>query len=135
MVAKLRQAGALTLAALLMLAGVLAIGGRASSAQAADPEKSVVNTDYKGNIHLTKYDDSKGSKAPTGLPTEVGAKPVEGITFKLSKVTMDTDGKSIDLTTNEGLKAAAKLQAKDIKANPSQYGVEEVGSKKTDAKG
>lgn len=135
MVAKLRQAGALTLAALLMLAGVLAIGGRASSAQAADPEKSVVNTGYQGNIHLTKYDDSKGSTAPTGLPTEVGAKPVEGITFKLSKVTKDADGKAIDLTTNEGLKAAAKLQAKDIKADPAKYGVKEVKTEKTDANG
>mgnify|MGYP002714284496 FL=1 len=137
MVAKLRQAGVLTLAALLMLAGVLAIGGRASSAQAADPdsEKSVVNTSYQGNIHLTKYDDSKGSTAPTGTPTEVGANPVEGITFKLSKVTKDADGKAIDLTTNEGLKAAAKLQAKDIKADPAKYGVEEVKTEKTDANG
>lgn len=121
-----------TLAVALLTA--LFIGG--GSLAVAAGHQANVDPDRLGDIHVVKYDDSQGLSKPDGTQkTDITANPIEGIEFTLSRVMLDDAGKAIDLTTNDGVKAAAALDAAKIAANKTAYGVQQKDVKKTGAAG
>ncbi|QOR45581.1 SpaH/EbpB family LPXTG-anchored major pilin [Trueperella pecoris] len=113
----------------LVAAGTLMLGGVGAAYAAPD---TVVDGKKTGNIHLVKYDDSKGLTAPQGTkdpaPT---ANTLDGIEFKLQKVTRFADGAPIDVTKNDQIEKLAELKAADIVATAENYGLEEIGTAKT----
>ncbi|WP_434726131.1 SpaH/EbpB family LPXTG-anchored major pilin [Trueperella pyogenes] len=113
-----------------LAAGALMLAGGAAHATTA-PD-SIVDTNKTGNIHLVKYDDSKGLTAPQGTKDSApAANTLDGIDFTLQKVTRFADGGSIDVTKNDQIKKLAELKAADIVANAKNYGLEEIGTEKT----
>lgn len=113
-----------------LAAGALMLAGGAAHATTA-PD-SIVDTKKTGNIHLVKYDDSKGLTAPQGTKDSApAANTLDGIDFTLQKVTRFADGGSIDVTKNDQIKKLAELKAADIVANAKNYGLEEIGTEKT----
>lgn len=113
----------------LVAAGTLMLGGVGAAYAAPD---TVVDGEKTGNIHLVKYDDSKGLTAPQGTKDPApGASALDGIAFTLQKVTKFADGGSIDVTKNNQIKKLEALEASDIVANAKNYGLEEIGTEKT----
>ncbi|MEW6889592.1 SpaH/EbpB family LPXTG-anchored major pilin [Trueperella pyogenes] len=113
-----------------LAAGALMLAGGAAHATTA-PD-SIVDTKKTGNIHLVKYDDSKGLTAPQGTKDSApAANTLDGIDFTLQKVTRFADGGSIDVTKNDQIKKLAELKAADIVANAKNYGLKEIGTEKT----
>ncbi|CAB0581793.1 isopeptide-forming domain-containing fimbrial protein [Corynebacterium diphtheriae] len=97
------------------------VGERPEVASAVqNPDSPLVNPSKKGSLTVYKYIGEPGTKvgAPTGTAAD-GEKIAEGFKgfeaeFTIYKINKTADGKQIDLTTNEGLVAAAGLK-------PEQY--------------
>ncbi|CAB0533730.1 isopeptide-forming domain-containing fimbrial protein [Corynebacterium diphtheriae] len=70
----------------------------------------LVNKGAKGKLTIEKYGDPSELGDPTGTAADkpMGHK-VPGATFKVYKVNQTVDGKSLDITTNEGLANAADI--------------------------
>ncbi|WP_461020884.1 SpaH/EbpB family LPXTG-anchored major pilin [Trueperella pyogenes] len=116
-----------------LAAGTLMLGGvGAAYAEPGSQPASIVDGEKTGNIHLVKYDDSKGLTAPQGTKDSAPtANTLDGIDFTLQKVTRFADGGSIDVTKNDQIKKLEALKAADIVASAENYGLEEISTKKT----
>ncbi|CAB0628709.1 isopeptide-forming domain-containing fimbrial protein [Corynebacterium diphtheriae] len=86
---------------------------------AQNPDSPLVNPNKKGSLTVYKYIGEPGTKVgtPTGTAAD-GDKINDGFkgfeaTFTIYKIKKTIGGKNIDLTTNDGLVAAAGIKASD----------------------
>lgn len=86
---------------------------------AQNPDSPLVNPNKKGSLTVYKYIGEPGTKVgtPTGTAAD-GGKINDGFkgfeaTFTIYKIKKTIGGKNIDLTTNDGLVAAAGIKASD----------------------
>lgn len=128
---KLKKFAALLVASTALLAAGGVVHAADGMVTATAKPAQIVDTAKKGVIHLTKYDDAAGKKSADGTQqTVTGATPLEGIEFTLRKI------KDVDFSTNDGLKAAAALDAATLAADVENLTSEvSDGVKKTNAQG
>ncbi|MHC9563992.1 SpaH/EbpB family LPXTG-anchored major pilin [Corynebacterium diphtheriae] len=111
-------------------------------------DSPLVNKDAKGSLTIHKFGNPTSEGTPSGTLKDVedvtrnGGEPLEGVGFTVYKINKTADGKTkIDVTTNEGLLAASKLQAKEFSdgaaVNQGLVGdvLQEVATGKTDKNG
>ncbi|CAB0630008.1 isopeptide-forming domain-containing fimbrial protein [Corynebacterium diphtheriae] len=124
-----RTARSVTFAAIVGLSlGVSAPGAFAQveGVQAADVNKAagdspLVNKEAKGKLTIEKYGNPSKLGDPTGTAADQPeGNKVPGATFQVYKVNKTRDGKSLDITTNEGLANAAEI-AKAKRGGAKQF--------------
>lgn len=124
------------MATVAVTAGALMLGG--VGAAYAAPESVVDDSKAPGAIHLVKYDDGSGAgAAATGTKLERdpdGAKAIDGIEFKLTKITEFTkDGHKvkINIKDNDQIADLGKLEATKIlaPATAAEYTLDTAGAK------
>ncbi|OMO47711.1 pilus assembly protein [Corynebacterium diphtheriae] len=100
--------------------GAIAVAQDTAINQAAD-NSPLVNKDARGSLTIHKFGNPTGEGQPSGTEDDIkdvlanGGEKLAGVGFTVYKINKTADGKTdIKLTTNEGLLAASKLQAKDF---------------------
>lgn len=124
--AALRSASA---AAILSLS--LGLGGPVAFAQQEEPITSApVITEDAGNLTIHKYANPSTTGTPTGTEEDLpNGETLEGVGFTIYKID------DIDLTTNDGLAAAAGIEASDYVNGTTVTGATQVAEGTTDADG
>ncbi|AHU90586.1 hypothetical protein CQ11_08240 [Trueperella pyogenes] len=120
-----------------LAAGALMLAGGAAHATTA-PDSIVDDSKAPGAIHLVKYDDGSGAgTAATGTKLDkdpAGAKAIDGIEFKLTKITEFTkDGHKVKINIKDNGQIAdlGKLDAAKILAptTAAEYTLDTSGAK------
>lgn len=115
--------------ALGMAVSVGAVGVTADAQVNYTENSPVVNPEATGSLTIHKYADPDSAKTPTGLSDQVvdGGRVLPGAGFTIYRIT------NIDVTTNEGLAAAAGISPNDYVTNGvvdttnlEQVGVERI---------
>ncbi|CAB0489842.1 isopeptide-forming domain-containing fimbrial protein [Corynebacterium diphtheriae] len=84
-------------------------------------DSPLVNKNAKGSLTIHKFGNPTSLGQPSGTEADVedvkknGGQKLQGVGFTVYKIKTTVDGNTkIDVTTNKGLLAASKLQAKDF---------------------